>query len=81
MTLADWIKTILTVIGGGLAGALLTTFVTTYRAQLQPVGERIETAPLFAPSATGTALRTTVTVRTARKVTSTTISTWQMSWS
>jgi len=62
MTWADWIKTIFTVLGGGLAGALLTTFVTEYRAQLQPVGERIETAPLFAPSVTGTTLRTTVTV-------------------
>jgi hypothetical protein len=49
-------------VGGGLAGAIITNIVTVYRARLQPVGKRIDVAPLFSPGFTAAALSPTITV-------------------
>lgn len=58
----EWVKIVGSLIGGGLAGAVLNNTVTAYRNRVQPIGRRIELASLFTPGFTGSALRPTVTV-------------------
>lgn len=58
----QWIPVIASLIGGGFAGAVLTNVISAYRARIQPIGRRIDVAPLFTPGLSGSTLRPTVTL-------------------
>ncbi|HET7110624.1 MAG TPA: hypothetical protein VFI41_07105 [Gemmatimonadales bacterium] len=58
----EWIKIGAGVLSGGLAGAVLTNIITTYRSRIQPVGKRLDVTPLFSPGFTGSALSPSITV-------------------
>jgi len=61
----QWIPIAASLVGGGFAGAILTNIVTAYRARIQPIGRRIDVAPLFTPGLSGSVLRPTVTLTDA----------------
>src|SRR5713101_2301831 len=42
-----WIQVLPALLGGGAAGAVISTAVTARRARIQPVGHRIEVVPVF----------------------------------
>lgn len=58
----EWIKIGAGILGGGLAGAVLTNVITAYRGRIQPIGKRIDVTPLFSPGFTGSALSPSITV-------------------
>jgi hypothetical protein len=62
MDTPEWIKIAAGIVSGGLAGAILTNLVTAYRGRIQPIGKRVDVAPLFTPGFIGSALRPTITV-------------------
>jgi hypothetical protein len=49
-------------LGGGLAGSILTNCVTVYRSRVQPVGKRVEVFPLFTQSYPGAKLKAEIMI-------------------
>lgn len=49
MEQVNWFHVIASLIGGGAAGAIINTLVSSYKSRLQPVGRRLETLPVFIP--------------------------------
>lgn len=61
----EWAKIGASLLGGGLAGAILTNIITVYRSRVQPIGRSVVVSPLFTAGFTGSALSPTVTVTSA----------------
>jgi hypothetical protein len=57
-----YIPIVMSLIGGGLAGSIVTNIVTTYRSRLQPVGYRIEIAPVLRSKPESTSLPAKITI-------------------
>lgn len=51
MTLEQTIPIVMSLVGGGAAGAIINQLATSYRNRLQPIGFRYESTALFSPPA------------------------------
>lgn len=49
----NWLPTVISVVGGGAAGAIITLVVTTFRSRKQPIGYRIDIVPIFSKGKIG----------------------------
>ncbi len=62
-TLPSYIPIIASLIGGGLAGAILTNLITAYRSRIQPIGHRIDIDPILSPKPQSSSLAAKITLQ------------------
>ena len=62
MSEINWLQLAVALLGGGVAGALITAVVSFYRARRQPVGRRIDVVPVFRPSGNAAQLEAAIAV-------------------